>query len=72
MLWRKIKQEREGNAGIRVAILNGVVGGGLTKVTCEQRPEEGEGRLMTGTWEQCSKEGEQYFQSQREDATWLV
>lgn len=49
MLWRKMKQNGEGSAGLGVTVLNTVVRGGLTeKVTFEQRPEEGEGGSKPG------------------------
>lgn len=41
------KQSREGRLGIRgVAVINTVVHGSLTEVTCAERPDKGEGNHL--------------------------
>lgn len=53
---RKIWQNREGSAGVEVAILHGCQEGLTEKVAFEQRPEEGKRRNKMVPGEQCSKE----------------
>lgn len=74
MLWRKMKQNREGSAGLGFAVFSGVVSGGLPeKVTFEQRPGRGERRSKLGTWGAVFQGlGKIFVQASRRPCTWLV